>query len=528
METAMNHLPTHRWASGAHSIQLLRTAVIVTGVTAACLHASPSPGQATPAEASDSAAAVKAASTVPRLIKYSGVLLDERGYPITLPVEVTFSLYDQVSPAQKSALWKETQQVSPNEKGQYTIYLGVGSSQGLPPEVFTSVSAQWLGVEVAGAGSATAESAPAKALAVTAATAKTTPATTVMSVGLTAPPQDFKVTGSPVTGSGTLALNWLTAPTSDDTSNAIVKRDYLGGFYAGIITSQALVDNGNLTVYGNSYMGPANLSGPVGIGTNSPAALLNINKNNQANADFLLLGNNTSRGLQMRDNGSGVDLESIGVPLNINFVTHFPTVINPNGGSVVVNDNKTFWLGPQNPALIVGSIVDAGGNAQSLLVEGQAGFESDVVIQGNLFVDGRKDFRIDHPLDPTQKYLLHASIESSEVLNQYSGNITTDELGQATVHFPDWFDVENTDFRYQLTVISGGFAQAIVANKEANNQFTIGTNAPHVEVSWLLTAKRNDPFMKAHPFVAEQEKPASKRGHYDHPELYGQPAEARQ
>jgi len=135
-----------------------------------------------------------------------------------------------------------------------------------------------------------------------------------------------------------------------------------------------------------------------------------------------------------------------------------------------------------------------------------------------------KDFKMDHPLDPANKYLFHASVESSEMMNIYTGNITTDSQGEATVQLPEWFEVLNTDFRYQLTVI-GQFAQAIVARKIENNQFGIRTSAPNVEVSWQVTGVRQDAYAKAHPLVVEQEKEERLRGFYIHPELYGAPAE---
>ena len=150
-------------------------------------------------------------------------------------------------------------------------------------------------------------------------------------------------------------------------------------------------------------------------------------------------------------------------------------------------------------------------------------FEGDVDITGTLIASA-KDFKIDHPLDPSNKYLAHTSIESSEMVNIYSGNVTTDELGLATVQLPDWFETVNGDFRYQLTVL-GQFAQAIVSKKIANHQFTISTNATHVEVSWQVTGVRHDAFAQAHPLVVEQAKPANERGFYIHPELYGQPKE---
>jgi hypothetical protein len=50
---------------------------------------------------------------------------------------------------------------------------------------------------------------------------------------------------------------------------------------------------------------------------------------------------------------------------------------------------------------------------------------------------------------------VHASVESSELMNIYTGNIVTDAQGDATVTLPDWFEAANTDFRCQLTVVVG-------------------------------------------------------------------------
>jgi len=58
---------------------------------------------------------------------------------------------------------------------------------------------------------------------------------------------------------------------------------------------------------------------------------------------------------------------------------------------------------------------------------------------GRLGASGTKSFRIDHPDDPENKYLLHYSTESPEVLNAYSGTITIDGLGEAVVELPHYF-----------------------------------------------------------------------------------------
>jgi trimeric autotransporter adhesin len=154
---------------------------------------------------------------------------------------------------------------------------------------------------------------------------------------------------------------------------------------------------------------------------------------------------------------------------------------------------------------------------------GHAHVTGDLSVEGNLSVTGAKMFRIDDPLDPAGKFLVHAAVESNEVLNVYSGNVTTNGAGLATVQLPAYFDQINSDFRYQLTVI-GQFAQAIVGKEIANNRFTIRTSKPNVKVSWQVTAKRDDAYMRGHPFQAEQAKTDDQRGRYVTPEAYGKPA----
>ena len=113
-----------------------------------------------------------------------------------------------------------------------------------------------------------------------------------------------------------------------------------------------------------------------------------------------------------------------------------------------------------------------GGNSSSFgdglqAIAGSGGiagnFKGNVTVTGTLSA-GSKSFKIDHPLDPANKYLVHASVESSEMMNIYTGNVITDAQGEARVQLPEWFEALNTDFRYQLTVI-GQFAQAIVSSE---------------------------------------------------------------
>jgi len=147
-----------------------------------------------------------------------------------------------------------------------------------------------------------------------------------------------------------------------------------------------------------------------------------------------------------------------------------------------------------------------------------------VRVIGNQTVTGTKSFEIDHPLDPANKVLLHSCVESNKQLNIYSGNVTTDLNGEAVIDLPEYFQILNIDFKYQLTVI-GQFAQAIVLNEIENNQFVIKTDKPNVKVSWQVTGTRNDAWCKDHPFADEREKIKEEKGFYLYPQGFGLPKE---
>jgi hypothetical protein len=147
--------------------------------------------------------------------------------------------------------------------------------------------------------------------------------------------------------------------------------------------------------------------------------------------------------------------------------------------------------------------------------------------EGNTHVNGTLSkaagsFKIDHPLDPANKYLSHSFVESPDMKNIYDGIATTDANGEAVVELPSYFEALNRDFRYQLTVI-GQFAQAIIADEIAGNHFAIKTDKPNVKVAWQVTGIRHDAYANAHRVVVEEDKPAAERGTYLHPTEQGQP-----
>ncbi len=181
-----------------------------------------------------------------------------------------------------------------------------------------------------------------------------------------------------------------------------------------------------------------------------------------------------------------------------------------------------------NGAGVFGFASAGSGNASGVIGEtasstGLAGyFLGDVNVVGTLSKTAGS-FKIDDPLDPAHKYLQHSFVESPDMMNVYNGNVTLDDNGKAVVTMPDWFQALNQDFRYQLTAIGGPGPNLYVAEKMKDNQFRIAGGEPGMEVSWLVTGIRHDPYAEAHRVQVVVDKPADEQGTYLFPSLYDQP-----
>lgn len=174
-----------------------------------------------------------------------------------------------------------------------------------------------------------------------------------------------------------------------------------------------------------------------------------------------------------------------------------------------------------------------GGGANNYGVYGSASFgatniagffDGDLETTGNLS-KASGTFKIDHPLDPENKYLYHSFVESPDMMNVYNGNVILDANGEAIVEMDDWFQPLNRDFRYQLTAIGAPGPNLYIAEKIANNRFKIAGGTPGTEVSWQVTGIRKDPYANQNRIQVEVEKALEKKGTYLHPEAYNQPEE---
>ncbi len=83
-------------------------------------------------------------ATVPSMMKFSGVV---QGAPSHI-IGITFALYKEQQGG--PSLWLETQSVSLDSSGHYSVQLGATLPGGLPKELFTSGEARWLGVQPEG------------------------------------------------------------------------------------------------------------------------------------------------------------------------------------------------------------------------------------------------------------------------------------------------------------------------------------------------------------------------------------------
>ena len=135
-----------------------------------------------------------------------------------------------------------------------------------------------------------------------------------------------------------------------------------------------------------------------------------------------------------------------------------------------------------------------------------------------------KHFRIDHPQDPADKFLVHSCVESDQRMNVYAGRALLDSAGRATVELPSYFDALNTTPLVQLTGVGRG--HVYVEDEVHGRRFVIGGD-PGQTVHWQVTGVRHDAYAQAHPLEVEPEKAPAERGRFLTPEVHGAPAADR-
>jgi len=324
------------------------------------------------------------------------------------------------------------------------------------------------------------------------------------------------VTGnSYITGGGNSGVQGFAA--SNGTAYGVnATADYVSSLGVGNkygVYSYANGGANNYGVYGivNSF-GPGNGTGVYGLGKQT--GVYGQADSASASQTFILGGISGYK-------------EAIGVMGKANFITDGFT---PSVSTGVVGSSKNtgYWnIGLYGEASDASYNIGVyGHNNGNVGFFNYAGFfVGDVNITGNL-AKASGTFKIDHPQDPANKYLIHSFVESPDMMNVYNGNIVSDANGYATVSLPSYFEAENKDFKYQLTVLdnSADFVMAKVTKEVNNNTFEIRTSKPGVKVSWQVTGVRQDAYANAHRIVDVVDKAPEDKGYYIHPELFGAPS----
>lgn len=149
-----------------------------------------------------------------------------------------------------------------------------------------------------------------------------------------------------------------------------------------------------------------------------------------------------------------------------------------------------------------------------------------VFSQGNAYITGYLTkagggYRIDHPTDPANKFLNHHFVESNEMKNVYDGVVTLDASGNANVTMASYFEVANSDYRYQLTAIGASMPNLHISSEVFKGAFSIAGGKAGAKVSWQVTGIRADKWALANNPGVEIEKTEDEKGFFMHPELHG-------
>jgi hypothetical protein len=340
---------------------------------------------------------------------------------------------------------------------------------------------------------------------------------TVKSVGLTAPASDFTVSGSPVTGTGTLGLNWTVPPTNANTANAIVKRDASGNFSTNVISANTVSVNlpgdnatgidvnapgvsvdaiyadasassgANMGVVGITQSGDVGAIGVLGSAISSSGSAIGVEGYGFSATSVAILGvqysgSTTGQGLfslgKVGNGGAGAWGDSSGSSGVVG------TADDASGG-VFANNSGTYWT--------VNAINEnaKGYPFQALNSANNTGCYIDET--GSIYCSGSKNAVV--PVDGGQHTVALSAIESPKNWFEDFGSA---ELvgGSAKVALDSTFtQTVNTELEYQVFLTPYGDCKGLYVTNRTATSFEVhelGGGAASLSFGYRITALRKN------------------------------------
>jgi hypothetical protein len=209
--------------------------------------------------------------SVPRLITITGVFRPADGQPLNAVETVTLSVYAEAEGG--APVWQETQTVTVEDRGRYSVLLGASRPDGIPADVFTSSPAHWLGTRLERPGEVEG------------------PRTRLTSV-----PYAIRAADADTLG-GRPASEYLRAPSAGDTKDAQATAATAAASNDVVLagTANFLAKYVNTADVGTSGVFEA-ADGAIGLGTTTPFDRLHVRYNNNTGDFTGLAVQNTNGG----------------------------------------------------------------------------------------------------------------------------------------------------------------------------------------------------------------------------------------
>ena len=306
------------------------------------------------------------------------------------------------------------------------------------------------------------------------------------------------------------------AATASTANNSVCFRASNGFGIIGDLTANSIVSNTTVQASGNINAPNINASninaGNVQAANMQASGNINAPNINATNIN----ATNINTGNVQAGNVQAANMQASG---NINAPNINATNINVTNVQAVSIQSRTLQVSQQlrTPSVLINTFGTITGNDWGIQAQQLQIVATCVKILGQVSISGTLNkssgsFKIDHPLEPYNKFLYHSFVESPDMLNIYSGTCILDNAGECTIILAEWFESLNRDFTYQLTPIGKPCSTLFISQKIKDNKFKISGGFEDLEVCWSLTGIRQDLYAIDNRMKIEKDKGKKRDG----------------